>query len=110
MRRLPLDPVAVVAAALALVMAVVYLAIMRGESDDPVLWFLAMLILGAVGAGYGATRAAPHRTAALVGAGVLLTAAGVLGILSIGLPILVAGVLSLIAAAASTRQGTAAAG
>lgn len=38
-----------------------------------------------------------------MGAGVLLTAAGVLGILSIGLPILVAGVLSLVAAAASSR-------
>jgi len=103
MSRSRLDLVAVVAAVLALVIIVVYLWIMRQESDRPVLWFLAALILGAAAAGYGAITASPHRGAALLLAGVVLAVMGVLAILSIGFPILVAGALCLFSAARSAR-------
>jgi len=93
--RSRLDPFAVTGSVLALGMAVVYLWLMQLESDRPVAWFLAALLLGAGAAGYGAVRASPHRDAALILAGVVLTTLGVLAIFSIGLPILAAGALCL---------------
>lgn len=108
MRGPRLDHVAVMATALALVMAIAYLWIMSQETDQPVAWFLVALILGAVAAGYGTNPGAPHRGAALLLAGLVLAATGVLAILSIGFPILVAGTLCLFAAARSARHGSAA--
>ena len=102
MSRPRLDLIAVAAAVLALVMMVVYLSIMRQGSDGPAAWFVSGFILGAAAAGYGAITAAPHRGAALVLAGVVLAAMGVLAILSIGFPILVASVLCVFSAARST--------
>lgn len=107
MSRPRLDTDAAVAAALVLVMMVVYLWRMRQESDEPVAWFLAALVLGAAAAGYGAYTDSPRRGAALLLAGFVLAAVGMLAILSIGLPILVAGALCLRAAARSTRLGSA---
>jgi len=107
MSRVRLDLVALVGAVLALVMVVGYLAIMRQESDRPVAWFLAALILGAAAAGYGTITAAPYRGAALLLAGVVLAAVGVLAILSIGFPILLAGALCLVSAARSARPRSA---
>ena len=97
--RSRLDPFAAVAAVLALGMAGVYLWVMRLESDRPVAWFLAALLLGAGAAGYGASTGSPHRGAALILAGVVLAAMGVLAIFSIGLPVLAAGALCLFSAA-----------
>jgi uncharacterized membrane protein YbaN (DUF454 family) len=48
-------------------------------------------------AGYGAVGG--RRRAALVASGVVLLGLGVVGILSIGLPVIVAGILSIVAAA-----------
>ena len=93
------DLFALASAVLALVMLGAYVAIMRGQDDQPVAWFVALLVVGALGAGYGANRAAPGRDKALPVAGLLLVGAGLVGILTIGLPILVAGALSLVAAA-----------
>jgi len=99
MSRARLDLLAVVSAAVALTMAVVYVAIIRQQGESPVPWFLAALLLGAGAAGYGARRSAPRRGAALLAAGVLLLAMGMLAILSIGFPILVAALGCLVAAA-----------
>ncbi len=99
-----LDLSAMGAVTLSLAMLMVYLWIMSMESDQPVYWFVAALIVGTVGAGYGAPANSPYRLAALIVAGLVLMAAGLLAILSIGLPILVAGVLCLIAA---VRHGVA---
>jgi hypothetical protein len=63
------------------------------------LWYLAVLVLGAGAAAYGTPTAAPRRRPSLVVAAVLLVAAGLLGILSIGVPLLVAGVLCAVAVA-----------
>lgn len=93
-----------VAALLALVMAGVYVAIMRQQSDPPVVWFLGALLLGAAAAGYGSLPAARHRTSVLVLAGLVLGAAGLLALLTIGFPVLVAAALCVSAATASASE------
>lgn len=99
-----LDALALAAAVLALAVLLGYLAIMRQESDVPAAWFVAALVLGSALAAYGANTGAHHRRAALLLAGLMLAVVGVLAILSIGLPILVAGVLCLVAAARSSQR------
>ncbi len=106
MSRPRLDSAPVVAAVIALVMVFVYAGIMGQQGDRPVEWFVAALLLGAAAAGYGAIRASPHRGAALLLATLVLVAVGVLAILSIGFPILVAGALCLFAAVRSARLGS----
>jgi len=102
------DGWALAATVLAVVTAVGYLALLREQDGEPALWFLALVVLGAVGAGTGAVRSAPHRRATLAVAAVLLGACGLLGILTIGMPLLVASVLSLVSLArspAAARDG-----
>jgi drug/metabolite transporter (DMT)-like permease len=96
--RTRIDLVAVAAAVLAVAMAVVYVRLMDAQGDRPLWWVLAVLLVGAGGAVYGSIATGVRRTTALIGAGVLLFLLGVLAILSIGLPILLAGALSLLAA------------
>lgn len=103
-----LDGLALTAAVLALAMLLGYLEIMRRESDVPAPWFVAALILGSALAGYGANVGAHHRGSALLLAGLLLAVVGVLAVPTIGLPILVAGVLCLVAAARSSQRRSAA--
>ncbi len=92
------DLVAVAAAVLAVAMAVVYVQLMADQGDRPLWWVLAVLLVGAGGAAYGALSTGVRRTTALVGAGALLFLLGVLAVFTIGLPILLAGALSLLAA------------
>ena len=82
----------------------VYLRVVDEQDGTPAAWFVVALLLGAVGAAYGAVRAAPHRRAVLVAAGVVLCAAGVLGILTVGLPVVLAGGLCLVAAVRSPAR------
>ena len=98
MTRTRIDLVAVAAAVLAVAMAVVYVRLMREQGDRPLWWVLAVLLVGACGAVYGAFATGVRRTTALVCAGAVLFVLGVLAILSIGLPILLAGALCLVAA------------
>jgi hypothetical protein len=98
------DSAAATGAALALVMATAYVALMRQQGDQPQLWYLGGLLGGAALAGYGVRTSASHRGAALASSGAVLCALGFLGILSIGAPILLAGALCLAAAAASRRR------
>ncbi|GAA2628514.1 hypothetical protein [Paractinoplanes durhamensis] len=86
---------AAASAAIALVMIAVYLGLIAHQDGEPAVWFVAGLAAAALLAAYGAAR--PARLA-LIAAGVLMLAFGLLGILSIGLPIIVAGVLALVAA------------
>lgn len=96
-----LDRRALAAAALALVMAAAYVSAMRQQSDRPVAWFLALLLLGAAGASYGARVDSLHHRSALLSAGGLLATLGVLAIFTIGAPVLAAGLLCLSAAGSS---------
>ncbi|MFE9206347.1 hypothetical protein [Micromonospora sp. NPDC007230] len=81
-----------------------YLGVMRQQGDQPLAWVVTALAAAAVLAGYGAFHAAPLRGWALATSGVLLAALGLLAILSIGLPILIAGGLALVAAVRSVRR------
>jgi hypothetical protein len=92
------DAIAVAASVLAGAMVVVYLAVIHEQSGEPAGWAVAVLIGAAAAAAYGAVVTAPYRRATLVLAGVALAGLGVLAIFTIGLPILLAGALSLMAA------------
>jgi hypothetical protein len=94
-----LDLLAALAAAVAVVMAAVYVGVMLQQGDRPLLWVVALLASGAGLAAYGAGRTHRRRRAALLVSGALLTGLGVLAILSIGFPIVLAGALCLVAAA-----------
>lgn len=100
---------AALAAVLALVMAVTYVSTMAQQGDRPAAWFLAALVMGATAAAYGTFPDARHRRVVLLAGALVLGAAGVLGILSVGLPILLAGVLCLVAGARSAPHSSAAA-
>ena len=83
-------------------MVAVYLRVLDEQDGTAAVWFVAALALGAVGASYGSVRSAPHRRAVLVAAGLVLGVAGLLGILSIGLPVVLAGGLCLVGAIRSS--------
>jgi hypothetical protein len=102
--RWRLDPVALAGAALALVMALTYVALMRGQGDRPLAWVLAVLVGAAALAAVGSHRSAPRARVLLLAAAALLLALGVLALLTIGLPIIGAGVLCLVAAARRPRR------
>jgi hypothetical protein len=102
-QRRRVDPWAAAAVVLTVVMVAVYVTVIAGQGGDVALWYLAVLVLGAGAAAYGTPTSARHRRPALVVAAVLLVAAGLLGILSIGMPVLVAGVLCLVASARVPR-------
>jgi len=98
--RWRVDPAAVVAALVACAVAVGYVWLMRQENDQPAAWFLGGLVVSALLCVYGSARV-PMRRTALAIAGGIMTVLGAVGILSIGLPVLVAGILALMAAARS---------
>ncbi len=98
MGRARLDLAAVAAAVLAVVNLSVYLMVIRQQDGQPAVWAVAILVLGAAAAGYGSVRNAPYRRAALLSAACGLAALGLLAILTIGMPILLAGLLCLVAA------------
>lgn len=90
-------PAAVAAAAGAT--AIGYARLMRSQGDSPLLWVLAILLSAAVLAGYAASRSAPRRVEAIAASGVVLMSLGFLAMFSIGLPILLAGVVAVAFAA-----------
>jgi len=95
------NPLAVIAALIGVVMTGVYIGLISQEDDRPVAWFLGGLVAASALAIYGAAEAAPLRTAALLVSGAALAVLGFLAIFSIGLPILVAAALTLVAAGRS---------
>ncbi len=94
-------PAGVAAAAGA--MAIGYVALMDAQGDSPRVWFLGGLLSAAALAAYASVRSVPRRAEVIVVSGAVLVALGILGMFSIGLPILVAGVVAL-AFAAKTRE------
>jgi hypothetical protein len=88
-------------------MIIVYVLLMRQQGDTPRLWVLGLVGVGALLSAYGASRTRPHRRTALLVSGAILSVVGLLAILSIGLPIVLAGVLSVVAAARSSRPTSA---
>jgi uncharacterized membrane protein YccC len=95
MGRGRVDVFAAIAAVIAIVMIGVYVGVMHQQDDQPAAWVVAVLIVGAAAAAYGAVTSMPYRRPALFAAAFLLLALGLLAILTIGLPILLAGALCL---------------
>jgi hypothetical protein len=93
------DRLAVSAVVIAVIMSVLYVWLLGQQGDGPAVWFLGGLVTSTLFMAYGASRAAPSRGTALAIAGTALTLLGIAGLASIGLPVVVAGVLALIAAA-----------
>ena len=91
-----IEPVALTAALVAAAMAVFYVWLIGQQGNQPLPWVLIVLLVGALLAAYGALWRVPYRRTALVPAVIALTVLGVLGILSIGLPILASGILALV--------------
>ena len=92
------DFAAFTAACVAVAMLAAYVAIMRGQGDQPLVWFSAALVAGTALATYGVYRPAPHRRTVLLVAAVVLCLSGLIALLTIGAPIVFAGVLCLLAA------------
>lgn len=87
------------AAAIAFVMIVVYIGLIRRQGGQVAAWFVAGLAVAATLCLYGVAREVPSRRWALAVSGVMLTLLGFVSILSIGFPVLLAGFLALAAAA-----------
>jgi hypothetical protein len=94
----PWDLRATIAGTVTAAVAVIYLLIMRADGDTPAWWFLSGLIIAVILLAYGARRDAVRRRQALTLAGANLLGLGILGLLSIGFPLVCAGVLALISA------------
>jgi hypothetical protein len=93
------DLLAATAAVIALIMIGLYIGLISQQGGPVAAWFLVGLAGAALLSIYGVARAAPRRGLALAVSGVVMTVLGLLSILSIGFPILGAGVLALVAAA-----------
>lgn len=83
--------------------AIGYVRLMDSQGDSPRAWFLGGLVLAAALAAYAAIRSVPRRAEAIAVSGVVLVTFGMLGLFSIGFPILIAGIIA-IAFAAKTRE------
>lgn len=101
MGRARFDVLAATASALATAMLVVYVSVVREQGGEVAAWAVADLVAGAAAAAYAVVPTSAHRRAALVVAGILLVVLGVLALLTIGLPILLAGLLCLASAGRS---------
>jgi len=81
-----------------------YVRLMDDQGDRPTSWFLGGLIVAAALAVYAAVRSLPRRTEAITASGAILFPLGILGLSSIGFPVLVAGVFALAFAAKARDQ------
>jgi peptidoglycan/LPS O-acetylase OafA/YrhL len=76
--RARIEPLALIAAALAIAMAIYYVWLIRQQGNPPLPWVPALLLAGALLAAYGAVRELPYRHAALLAAAGALTTLGLL--------------------------------
>jgi len=95
---------ALLAAGIVVVDAVVYFAIIRAEGDSPATWFVALLAVSFGLVVYGAMPRSSLGPGALAVAGLLLVIGGILGLFSIGAPLLIAG--TIVTVLARTRLPT----
>ena len=97
------DLLAASAALLAAAMTWAYIRVIHDQGDQPLGWVLGVLIGCAVLATYASRLAAAGRRPALVVAGAGLLVLGFLAILSIGLPILIAGAFAMVSSSRPVR-------
>jgi hypothetical protein len=104
-RRCGWDILALIASLLTVVITVIYVWAIEHQGGRPVAWFLGVMVMCALLGAYGVATVAPRRATALTISGVILVLLGILGLASIGIPMLGAGALALLAAArAASRQ------
>ena len=84
------------AALLSVGVLVAAFAVWRDQGSSPAWWFVALLVVAIAGFGYGVTNGERSATV-LTSASFLVLALGLLAVLSVGLPLLVAGSLGLVA-------------
>ncbi len=101
-RRKDWDLLATIPAIVAIAMIGAYIVLIVQQRGQVAYWFIAAMTTTALLSIYGVVRTAPHRVPALAIAGALMTLLGLIGILSIGCPILLAGVVAIVAAARAT--------
>ncbi len=106
MSRPQVEPFAVAACVLSVGVLVLYLSIIREQGGEPAAWAVAALVVASAGSGYGSVGAAPYRGGALVAAGAVLVLLGLVAILTIGLPMLLAGALCVVALVRQRRAPT----
>ncbi len=99
--RTRIDGLALTAVAVASATAVAYW-LMSAQGDTPRVWFLGLLLLGVLLAGYRAVGRAPWRRVALGISAVVLLSTSAPALASVGLPIMVAGALAVLACLRST--------
>jgi uncharacterized membrane protein (UPF0136 family) len=97
------DPLAVIPAVVAIAMIGGYVALIIQQRGQVAYWFIAAMVTAAVLLIYGVPRTAPHRVPTLAVAGALMTLLGLVSILSIGCPILLAGAIAIVAAVRANR-------
>lgn len=97
-------PAGVAAAACAITIG--YVRLMDSQGDRPTTWFVAGLLSAAVLAAYATFRSAPRRAEAIAVSGAVLFSFGILAMFSIGLPILIAGVIAIAFAAKTREEGS----
>jgi hypothetical protein len=85
--------VPLIPATVAVAVDVAYLRLIDDQGNEPVAWFVVGLVVAATAALYGAWRDAPQRRSALNASGIILVVLGLLGMMSVGLPLLVAAVV-----------------
>ena len=90
-----IEPLALIAAALAVGMAIYYTWLIGQQGNRPLPWVLALLLAGALLAAYSAIWELPYRRAALLAAAIVLTTLGLPALLSIGWPIIASGLLAI---------------
>lgn len=95
--RARIDLWAAGAALVAIAMISLYAVVIIDQSGEPAIWFVSLMAVAIACAAYGSARTLPMRRWVLLACAVILTGLGMLAILSIGLPILVAGGLAWIA-------------
>src|SRR3954470_5768750 len=97
------DALALLVAAVPLGMGILYIRIVHSQGNDPLAWVLLVLGLATALAFYASTPFASRSPVAMAVAAGLLVVMGVLGIFSIGLPLLIAGAVAT--AVALRRSG-----
>jgi len=98
-----LDSAPIVSALITAGVLGLYLWLMRQEGDRPVAWFLGGMVVRILLCGYGSARL-PMRRTALITAGMIMVVLGSLGIFSIGLPVLAAGIVAVLSALRTTES------
>jgi hypothetical protein len=92
------DLFALAAAVLTAAITVMYLFLVHAQDGRPSWWAVGVLTVAVLGAAYGVRPRAPYRRAPLVVAAVCLFLLGFVALFSIGMPLLLAAVLCVLAA------------